>query len=106
LSGIKGFIRELRRAIQPDPEADALWARYQGRVLAELLKTRVNRHRLFWVGRGHDGSLRVGVEFSTGSAARTRRVFFDYEDFINDPRISSYKLMTPAEADAAEAALK
>lgn len=86
-----------------DREVQDLRRRFKGMVLAEVIKTKINRHRVFWVGRSdyNNHPLRIGIEFSG-----QRKYFMDWEDFQNDARCSSYKLMPEEDADLLEAAIK
>lgn len=82
-----------------DPELEGLKRKLEGKIFVETLKTKINRHTVFWIGRSSydDGNLRIGIEFSGG-----RRYFFDWSDFQSDARCSEYEIMTPQDADELE----
>ena len=76
---------------------------FKGKILVEVLKTKIHRHKVFWVGRSrHDEKeLRVGVEFSGG-----RRYFYDWNEFTKDARCSKFEILTFKEADELETKIK
>jgi hypothetical protein len=84
---------------QPDNELQKIKDAYEGKLLVETLKTKINRHRVFWVGRSkHDNKqIRLGVEYANG-----RKYFFDLDNFMSDARISSYEIMFDEQADQRE----
>jgi hypothetical protein len=86
----------------PDPAIKKLQDMFEGKILVEPLKTKINRHAIFWIGRSDiDGELRIGIDFSGG-----RRYFFNWNDFQQDARCKEYQVMTPVEADQLEAEIK
>jgi hypothetical protein len=85
-----------------DVEVENIKAKYEGKYLVELLKTKINRSTVFWVGRSkNDQSIRIGIETAQG-----RRYFLAWTDFLEDPRIRDMQIMTPREADELELRVK
>jgi len=87
----------------PDKQLEEFKQAFEGKLLVEVLKTKINRHKVFWVGRSkHDKrEIRLGVEFTNG-----RKYFYDFNTFRTDPRISNYEVMTPKQADDLEKKIK
>ncbi len=85
-----------------DPELENFKNLFEGKILVEPLKTKINRHHIFWIGRSkHDKAFRIGVEFKGG-----RKYFYDWENFHTDARCSEFQILTPQEADALEERIK
>lgn len=86
-----------------DNQLEKIKEAFEGKLLVEVLKTKINRHKVFWIGRSkHDNKeIRIGVEFANG-----RRYFFDWNTFTSDPRIAEYEVITDAEADELEKKIK
>lgn len=86
-----------------DGQLEKIKDAFEGKLLVETLKTKINRHKVFWVGRSKhdDREIRIGVEYANG-----RRYFFDWDSFRNDARISDYEVMTDSEADELEKKIK
>lgn len=82
-----------------DPELDEFQKQFKGKIYVEPLKTKVNRHNIFWVGRSkyNKNQFRIGIEFDG-----KRRYFYDWDHFCKDARCSDYLLMSPKEADLLE----
>lgn len=86
-----------------DREVEEAKKRYLENLIVEPLKTKINRHRGFWVGRSkRSNGLRIGIEYAPGG----RRYFFDEDDFWRNERHQEFRVMTPLEADSLEAEIK
>ncbi len=87
-----------------DPELRKLKKALKGKILAEVLTTKINRHKIVWVGRSQydNRELRLGVEFQNGN-----KYFYDWKDFASkDSRFAEFEVLTPAEVDALETKIK
>lgn len=75
-----------------DPEVKKLRKALRGKVLVEVLKTKIKRNEIFWIGRSQydEKPIRLGVKTEQG-----RTYFIDFDD----ERISEYEILTPIEAD-------
>lgn len=86
-----------------DVECEKLFDKYKDKVLVEVLKTKINHYKVFWVGRSKFSApdIRVGIEAPTG-----RKFFIQYEDLNEDPRLSECILMSPQDADKLEVEIR
>jgi hypothetical protein len=69
-----------------------------GKILVEALKTKVNRHKVFWIGCStvDPKTVRVGIEFSNGN-----KYFYDWQG-IKGSKCFGFELISPSEADDLE----
>jgi len=76
---------------------------FKGMVLVEELKTKINRHEIFWIGRSkyEKKEIRIGIRFSG-----KREYFYSFDAFKKDTRLGSYQIMTYEEADELEETIK
>lgn len=87
---------------QKDAQLENLRKQFDGRILVEPLKTKINRHKIFWIGRSkHDQKqIRYGIEYANGN-----KFFYDWDSSKKDGGIG-FEIMTPKEADQLEELIK